>query len=420
MSQIRAGAAESRKDETELDLDLTSFQLAERSSVSRAPITAKHGDAPPKASGKGSYSNRLMFAEEPDPLPSGIGEEWVALGPLPKGKRCLAVVNKPQHAGAQPTMTLYSRKEGKPIAIWPSPCERKSSVTESPPEVDMPMQGEEQDKENAGKKKTARQRRIRFPAPPGLPPGTELDCILPSHYQSQEQQQQSTSCEYAGVLFILDVLTWARRSFEDFDTEFRQYWRDARLAELPTPVVPPGTVLEEVKSSTAGSRPTGSRVMRVTKAPYPFLLVPVRAIAAPLSRQLVFSRLLHLQGKDEACSQLHRRKGAMQIAAIRAQTTSEAKAVATDAMQVDRPHARDADEPRGRQESVQIHVPITELREEEGSSASKDGEDDGILLYHRAACYEAGTTPLALWLSPPGWRKLVDEERLMSEREDGD
>ncbi|VDC07446.1 unnamed protein product [Peniophora sp. CBMAI 1063] len=121
--------------------------------------------------------------EVDDGLPADLETAWVAVAPVPAGKRCLAICHQGSGAvGVVPNTTLRSRVLGKPL---------------------LP----------------------RFPSP--LPSDTVLDCILDEHWNE------------TGVLHILDVLRWKGQEVADCETTFRMWWRDTRLSELPPPRPPP-------------------------------------------------------------------------------------------------------------------------------------------------------------------------------------
>ncbi|KAI0318087.1 hypothetical protein OF83DRAFT_1163628 [Amylostereum chailletii] len=121
-------------------------------------------------------------AEDADGLPSDLHSGWVAVSPVPAGKRCLAVCHQGSGAvGVVPNTTLRSRVLGKPL---------------------MP----------------------RFPS--HLPSDTVLDCILDENWHDN------------GILHVLDVLKWKGQDLAECETSFRFWWRDTRLSELPPPRPP--------------------------------------------------------------------------------------------------------------------------------------------------------------------------------------
>ncbi|KIY45105.1 hypothetical protein FISHEDRAFT_20428, partial [Fistulina hepatica ATCC 64428] len=133
----------------------------------------------PKWADKCMYAELLEMSSDAawalDALPSDLDTAWVAVAPVPRGKRCLAVTHQSSGiAGQVPNTTLRSRLLGKSLI---------------PP----------------------------FPSP--LPPSTVLDCILDEHWREN------------GILHILDVLKWKGQDIADCETPFRFWWRDTRLAE---------------------------------------------------------------------------------------------------------------------------------------------------------------------------------------------
>ncbi|GBE87583.1 hypothetical protein SCP_1102600 [Sparassis crispa] len=118
-----------------------------------------------------------------DGIPEDIETSWVAVTPVPVGKRCLAVTHQAAGiAGVVPNTTLRSRVLGKPL-MKP------------------------------------------FPSP--LPPQTVLDCILDENWKD------------TGILHVLDVLQWKGQDVGECETPFRFWWRDTRLSELPSFPPPP-------------------------------------------------------------------------------------------------------------------------------------------------------------------------------------
>ncbi|KAI0777522.1 hypothetical protein BD413DRAFT_609867 [Trametes elegans] len=157
-----------------------------------APETSKGGKKNTKQS---KWADKCMYAELlemkdgfdacgdlRDGIPDDIETGWVAVTPVPVGKRCLAVTHQASGiAGIVPNTTLRSRVLGKPLMK---------------------------------------------PFPSTLPPQTVLDCILDENWREN------------GILHILDVVSWKGQDLADCETPFRFWWRDTRLSEL-TPFPPP-------------------------------------------------------------------------------------------------------------------------------------------------------------------------------------
>ncbi|KAI0718360.1 hypothetical protein C8T65DRAFT_706806 [Cerioporus squamosus] len=118
-----------------------------------------------------------------DGIPTDIETGWVAVTPIPVGKRCLAVTHQASGvAGVVPNTTIRSRVLGKPLIK---------------------------------------------PFPSVLPPQTVLDCILDDNWRDN------------GILHILDVISWKGQDLADCETPFRFWWRDTRLSELDSLPPPP-------------------------------------------------------------------------------------------------------------------------------------------------------------------------------------
>ncbi|KAJ8473891.1 hypothetical protein ONZ51_g7567 [Trametes cubensis] len=129
-----------------------------------------------------------------DGIPDDIETGWVAITPIPVGKRCLAVTHQASGiAGIVPNTTLRSRVLGKALMK---------------------------------------------PFPSTLPPQTVLDCILDENWRDN------------GILHILDVVSWKGQDLADCETPFRFWWRDTRLSELASFPPPPNAAPPEKQSTT--------------------------------------------------------------------------------------------------------------------------------------------------------------------------
>ncbi|EJD53848.1 hypothetical protein AURDEDRAFT_80476 [Auricularia subglabra TFB-10046 SS5] len=145
----------------------------------------------PKKKKESRWANCCMYAEllelhrddamdgtgdvTDDGIPKDLQEGWIALAPMPMGKRCLAVTtNANGIAGVMSKTSLKSRLKGHTLLNFPST----------------------------------------------LPPDTILDCILDANWQT------------TGILHILDVVRWRGRDFDDCSADMRFWWRDVRLAEI--------------------------------------------------------------------------------------------------------------------------------------------------------------------------------------------
>ncbi|TFK90100.1 hypothetical protein K466DRAFT_597217 [Polyporus arcularius HHB13444] len=118
-----------------------------------------------------------------DGIPTDMETGWVAVTPVPVGKRCLAITHQASGvAGIVPNTTIRSRVLGKPLIK---------------------------------------------PFPSTLPPQTVLDCILDDNWREN------------GILHVLDVISWKGQDLADCETPFRFWWRDTRLSELDSFPPPP-------------------------------------------------------------------------------------------------------------------------------------------------------------------------------------
>ncbi|KAH9940679.1 hypothetical protein B0H21DRAFT_878266 [Amylocystis lapponica] len=158
---------------------------ARASAAASAHPKGQRSGKPNKWADKCMYAELLEMTEEydgadleRDGIPDDIETSWVAVTPVPRGKRCLAVTHQATGiAGVVPNTTLRSRVLGKAL-MKP------------------------------------------FPSP--LPPQTVLDCILDENWHDN------------GLLHVLDVLQWKAQDVADCDAPFRFWWRDTRLSELPS------------------------------------------------------------------------------------------------------------------------------------------------------------------------------------------
>ncbi|KAI1798392.1 hypothetical protein LXA43DRAFT_1176766 [Ganoderma leucocontextum] len=148
-----------------------------------------------------------------DGIPEDIETGWVAVTPVPTGKRCLAVTHQTSGiAGVVPNTTLRSRVLGKALMK---------------------------------------------PFPSTLPPQTVLDCIIDDNWRDN------------GILHVLDVITWKGQDIGDCETPFRFWWRDTRLSELPSFPPPPNAATEP--NATTDSSPAPARY----EFPHPTTFAPI-------------------------------------------------------------------------------------------------------------------------------------------------
>ncbi|CAL1709262.1 unnamed protein product [Somion occarium] len=169
------------------------------------------------------WADRCMYAEllempdesetfHGDGVPDDLETGWVALAPVPTGKRCLAVTHATAGiAGVVPNTTIRSRVLGKPLLK---------------------------------------------PFPSSLPPNTVLDCILDENWR------------FNGIVHVLDVLTWKGQDIADCETPFRLWWRDTRLSELPS--FPPSFEATTTQPSSSSETSQFQFAHPVTFMPIPY------------------------------------------------------------------------------------------------------------------------------------------------------
>ncbi|KAJ2918978.1 hypothetical protein MD484_g1470, partial [Candolleomyces efflorescens] len=154
--------------------------------------------------------------EDHDPLPNDLESGWVAVAPVPVGKRCLVVTHQAAgRGGTVANTTVRSRLLGKSL---------------------IP----------------------RFPSP--LPPLTVLDCILDANWRNN------------GILHVLDVVRWKGQDIGDCEASLRFWWRDTRLGELPRNL-PPTINFAPRSASAENTSPSGQTTP--PQFPYPTYFLPI-------------------------------------------------------------------------------------------------------------------------------------------------
>ncbi|KAG0144817.1 hypothetical protein CROQUDRAFT_46745 [Cronartium quercuum f. sp. fusiforme G11] len=158
-----------------------SLQQASAPTSSSSQTDTHDDDVKPHIKRYKRFANRCMRAELLDlsrSLPDRYDEHWMMVGPVPKGKRCIALVSHSKAYGPGRLNTLVlSRSKACLIGHF-------STV---------------------------------------VPGGSVLDCI----YNEQKN-----------VLWVLDVLKWKEQSLIDCESDFRFYWRDIKFQELPLQSLP--------------------------------------------------------------------------------------------------------------------------------------------------------------------------------------
>ncbi|KAG9033531.1 hypothetical protein FRB95_014710 [Tulasnella sp. JGI-2019a] len=334
----------------------------------------------------GALANAIMYAELlemfpmasdpfyqiPDTLPSDILTGWVALSPIPTGKRCLAV-------SYQATQSTGKGKQGDKS----NRAELSSSSDAGP----------------SNSSRTLLHSRVQgkpfltFPSP--LPPNSILDCILDEKWKE------------TGILHVVDILRWRGKDFVDCETEFRFWWRDAKLSELPkTSPVP-----EPLQSSS----PSSSSLRRFA---HPTHFLPVPYFASPLSFQTLLQVIIPAARVDREVTidlpttpspsldrkipvgEKNRRKSGKR--------RSNPQGTVDDQMAVDNEivSAQHASQPvngtvaflpiKGTPTPADqvLAAPPAQLPP---TSTTVAIPSDGLLLYVAQASYQPGETPLACW-----------------------
>jgi len=285
----------------------------------------------------GLRGNPLEDYDGVDGLPRDLETGWVAVVPVPVGKRCLAVTQQSAGvAGVVPNTTLRSRLLGKSLLA-------------------------------------------RFPS--ALPPLTVLDCILDVNWRDN------------GILHVLDVVRWKGQDVGDCEAGFRFWWRDTRLAELSQ--TPPPSFHFVVSTSSSSIPPSSSsQSAQGYHFPYPTTFVPVPYHAdtslAALNSHIIPSartwRVIHLQ-IPSSCAH----SGGMVFG------TSSTPAGREDEGGMEVETGPSSTEPQlSSQSQTMPQLPATSNAQVLASTVRV--QPDGMLLYVAEARYDPGTSPLSSWI----------------------
>ncbi|KIO33772.1 hypothetical protein M407DRAFT_229640 [Tulasnella calospora MUT 4182] len=292
----------------------------------------------------------------PDGIPWDLETGWVALAPIPRGKRCMAIsyqaVYDNQSEEPHTRTLLHSRVKGKAFLTFPSP----------------------------------------------LPPNSILDCILDDNWHQN------------GVLHIVDILRWRGSDFVDCEAEFRFWWRDSKLSELPKFPLPNAPRSSSLQSPSESSTPPAL-------FPYPFYFLGVPYYSPPLTLPSFLQTLIpaarstrqlsiqvpipkpppppkrpRAKGKGKAKEQ--NANASMDVEARDAEPVEETMEMEANAELQDE-YGRDSPAVMARYlQSKRVPTPpMPKTRADTASFVS-----DGILLYVSQASYQPGETPLACWI----------------------
>jgi len=169
---------------------LVSFLPSENNGTLPGRLSRKDRKANARFANKIMYAELLEMKDDPsyepsnhdDGLPPDLETAWVALAPVPQGKRCLAVSNQSTNVPGTGICDIYCIIAL--IDIFPS------LVT------------------NTFLKSRLKGRTIlTFPSP--LPPRTILDCILDENWKTN------------GILHVLDVVQWKGQEVGECEANFR-------------------------------------------------------------------------------------------------------------------------------------------------------------------------------------------------------
>lgn len=133
---------------------------------------AERGKRPSKWANLAMYAEPLELNGAGGVLPQDFATAWIAVAPVPRGKRCILVAYKAWAQGS--IVSMRSRAKGNQIMTLRT----------------------------------------------HLPADTILDCILDEQWETN------------GIIHVLDILRWKSQDYTQCEASFRFWWRDVKIAEL--------------------------------------------------------------------------------------------------------------------------------------------------------------------------------------------
>ncbi|KAF8624980.1 hypothetical protein AX15_005614 [Amanita polypyramis BW_CC] len=316
-----------------------------------------------------------------DGLPKDLETEWVAVTPVPVGKRCLAVTYQSSGViGIAPNTTLRSRLLGKALIT-------------------------------------------RFPS--ALPPSTILDCVLDANWKDN------------GILHVLDVIKWKGQDVGDCEARFRFWWRDTRLAEItqstppmtgyqatiPLPMVSIPPQPTTTSSTTTASTPKYQFSYPTTFLPIPYytdtslssiferIIPSTRTMRSVMVNVPVFSPMPQAipstnrvsedgGGMDVDGMNMHAMESRGHVPSQQTFSFSFAQQQSARPESVPSMTAVPAVKPLPAPAGVQLAATAVASVQVKTSI-----QPDGLLLYVAEASYEPGTGPLSSWIPIVGYER---------------
>ncbi|KAF9078143.1 hypothetical protein BDP27DRAFT_1413069 [Rhodocollybia butyracea] len=292
-----------------------------------------------------------------DPLPVDLHTSWVALAPVPIGKRCLAITrdasDRDRNTGSHSEQnnnnnnnnntTLRSRLHGKPIPFRIPQSSIPSQLTS--PSLPISFSSAKLSTPSANNNNNSYFH--LFPTP--LPHSTILDCILDPNWEQN------------GVLHVLDVIRWKGQELGECEAGMRFWWRDTRLAELAS-AFPVSTSLQHPNNKLAN--PT-----LVPYHPSPLTLPTLLDVVVPAAKSVRWVEVPVHQAENVPA--LYEQDSGMDIDSISLSLSLSMTATQTSAIPTDTTVT-----------TTQTHAI----------------SPDGLLLYLAEASYESGTSPLSSWV----------------------
>lgn len=335
-----------------------------------------------------------------DGLPSDLEHGWVAVAPIPVGKRCLAVTHQSAGVAGIGALSLFI------FLLWSKMC----PITVPNTTLRSRLLGKSL---------------LRFPSP--LPPLTVLDCILDSNWKQN------------GVLHVLDVVRWKGQDVSDCEAAFRYnitvvflphlsltplirfWWRDTRLTEMQVGAPLSTTFVQEPHNSVLSSTNVPSSSTEVSAPPklrYPTTFVPV-PFHADTSLQSLLAQVI-------PAARAWRSINVSLPPIVSVPTVETAGDGVGEIMEVEASAPTfpfGFGNPQAFNGSAPLPPPVFgggSIQVTEGGTTVAQTPSDGLLLYVSTASYEPGTSPLACWVPARTLEKRDAEEMNDSVAEHGD
>ncbi|KAF9003395.1 hypothetical protein BDQ17DRAFT_1279850 [Cyathus striatus] len=301
----------------------------------------RRSNKPSKWGDKCMYAELLEMAPDSSPWSDGIPNDletgWVAIAPVPVGKRCLAVTHQSSGvAGVVPNTILRSRLLGKALIH-------------------------------------------RFPS--SLPPLTVLDCILDANWREN------------GILHVLDVIKWKGQDVTDCEASFRFWWRDTRLAELAEGI-PPNINFSIRQGNTNEAE---AETQQSYHFPYPTRFVPIpyhtdTTLSTLYTQIIPFARTPRPIPVQVPALDPTRRHTIPPSPDTLTTSNGQEEGMEVEGAAVVSANAGPQRQPPSGNFTFRSRALVKII------TANAEIQSDGLLLYVAQAGYEPGTSPLSSWI----------------------